>query len=58
MYPNYSFGGYFPMDSVPSPIEVGKKVADPTGKRIYHEIEEIHVKWLDKFLMESSEPAP
>ena len=54
-YPNYSFGGYFPIDRVPSPIEVGKKAADPTGKRIYHEIDEIHVKWLDKYLMESSD---
>jgi len=54
-YPNYSFGGYFPIDRLPSPIEVGKKVADPTGKRIYHEIDEIYVKWLDKYLMESSE---
>ena len=49
-YPNYAFGGYFPIDSVPSPIEVAREVADPRGKRVYHRIDEIHVRWLDKHL--------
>lgn len=49
-YPNYAFGGYFPVDSVPSPIEVAKEVADPRGKRLYHRNDEIHVMWLDKYL--------
>lgn len=57
-YPNYSFGGYFPIDSVPPPIRVGKEVADPQGKRIYHGIDEIHVMWVDKYLTESSERTP
>ncbi|MFO7741586.1 MAG: hypothetical protein R6X31_04645, partial [Anaerolineae bacterium] len=54
-YPNYSFGGYFPIDRLASPIKVGKEVADPEGKRIYQGIDEIHVMWLDRYLMASAE---
>lgn len=49
-YPNYAFGGYFPIESVSSPVEVAKQVANPRGKRVYHRIDEIHVMWLDKYL--------
>ena len=49
-YPNYALGGYFPIDSLPAPIEVARAVADPRGGRIYHTTEEIHVMWLDQYL--------
>lgn len=49
-YPNYSLGGFFPIDDLPSPNEVANAVADPNGQRIYHEHDELHAKWLDDYL--------
>jgi len=54
-YPNFAFGGYFPVDRLPSPIEVGNRVANPVGDKVYQDYEdhcEIHVMWLDKFMTE------
>lgn len=49
-YPNYAFGGHFPVDRLPSPREVAEKVGDPDGKRVYHRKDEIHMMWLDKMM--------
>ncbi len=52
-HPNFAFGGYFPIDRLPSPIEVARLVAKPIGDRIYQDYDncEIHVMWLDQYLM-------
>ena len=48
-FPNYAFEGLFMHDTLPSPFAVATKMANPDGKRIYHDQEEIHVKWLDDY---------
>ncbi len=47
--PNYAIGGYFNIDELPSPWEVAKVSADPQIERIYHQTEDVFVKWLDVY---------
>lgn len=50
LYPNYAFGGHFPLGLLPPPRKVAENVGDPNGQRVYHRKDEIHMMWLDKML--------
>lgn len=50
--PNYQFGGFYDVQSLPAPVYVAKKFGDAGSGKLYHTVEDVFLRWLDLMDME------
>jgi len=45
--PNYQFGGFYNVQSLPAPVDVARRSGDPGSGKLYNTVEAVFFRWLD-----------
>ncbi|MFQ6040106.1 MAG: hypothetical protein ACE5PV_04555, partial [Candidatus Poribacteria bacterium] len=45
--PNYQFGGFYDVQSLPAPVDVAKRFGGAKSGKLYHTVEDVFFRWLD-----------